>query len=80
MKLKHDKRKKHKVALDSSASRVSQPDNKVPWYAYSLITRYHKKIPYSMIYKELPNPLPLPCRESLLMRIECMQIPLGDTN
>ena len=23
MKLKHDKRKKHKVALDSSASRVS---------------------------------------------------------
>ena len=51
MKLKHDKRKKHKVALDSSASTVSQPDNKVPWYAYSLITRYHKKIPYSMIYK-----------------------------
>ena len=51
LKLKHDKRKKHKVALDSSASRVSQPDNKVPWHAYSLITRYHKKIPYSMIYK-----------------------------
>ena len=51
MKLKHDKRKKHKVALDSSASRVSQPDNKVPWYAHNLITRHHKKIPYSVIYK-----------------------------